>query len=211
MPCFFPLPAVKFVDIHGNSRVKVFSCQGHFEKHPTGTNVYYGGFPEKPSETSLHAYLSSFSSEFIKKNAALKLNGSSSYQRIDHFTPLEHFTVKCAKCIGCRQDHARDWALRCEHELRDHDKSCFLTLTYDEKHLPEDRSVDVRHLQLFFKRLRKKYGEGIRYIASGEYGDKRGRPHYHVLLFGLDFDDKKRYYRTNSKFGLYTSATLSRS
>lgn len=98
--------------------------------------------------------------------------------------------VPCGQCVGCRLEKSRQWAMRCMHEKRMFDESCFLTLTYDDEHLPKYNTLDKRDLQLFFKRLRKEYGEYIRYYACGEYGETTGRPHYHVLLFNLDFDDK---------------------
>lgn len=80
-------------------------------------------------------------------------------------------------------------------------KSVFITLTYDDEHLPADHSLHVEELQKFFKRLRKNYGEKIRYFACGEYGEKvrtffdikgqgeaLGRPHYHAIVFGLGND-----------------------
>ncbi len=135
-----------------------------------------------------------------------------------HFSPFPNakhrlVLIKCSKCIGCRLKHASDWSLRCQHELRSHKRSCFLTLTYDNEHLPKDRSLCIKHFQNFMKRLRKHIAgssaAGVRYFACGEYGDKYSRPHYHVLLFGYDFDDDKvQYYKTNSKTPIYTSGLL---
>ena len=52
---------------------------------------------------------------------------------------------------------------------------------------PLDFSIHKRELQLFFKRLRFNAGDReIKYFASGEYGDKFGRPHYHAIIFGID-------------------------
>ena len=117
--------------------------------------------------------------------------------------------VPCGQCIGCRLDRSREWAIRCVHEAKLYEDNCFVTLTYRDKDLPEDMSVDIRELQLFMKRLRKKYGEGIRFFGCGEYGEKTGRPHYHVLLFNHDFSDKKLFKRTD--YGdLYVSADLER-
>ncbi len=82
------------------------------------------------------------------------------------------------------------WAVRCHHEASLHKQKCFLTLTYNEEHLPENGSIEKRIMQLFIKRLRKKYGNGIRYLLCGEYGSKLMRPHYHVLLFGHNFKDQ---------------------
>lgn len=66
-----------------------------------------------------------------------------------------------------------------------HEKSCFVTLTYDEDHLPAGGTLVPREVQLFVKRLRKELPSGsLRYFLVGEYGDKDMRPHYHLALFG---------------------------
>lgn len=100
--------------------------------------------------------------------------------------------LPCGRCIGCRLERSRQWAMRLVHEKRFHERSSFITLTYDEKHLPEDRSLNVKHFQDFMKRLRKEEGENrIRFFHAGEYGAKRGRPHYHAIIFGQDFRDER--------------------
>lgn len=93
--------------------------------------------------------------------------------------------LPCGKCIGCKLDWARHWAVRCWHEAQMHCDSCFVTLTYDDAHLPADGSLNKRDLQLWIKRLRDKIAPvKVRYFAAGEYGEQGLRPHYHVLLFG---------------------------
>lgn len=58
--------------------------------------------------------------------------------------------------------------------------------------MPTDGSLDVTHFQKFMKRLRKKIRpKKVRYYHCGEYGDQTYRPHYHAILFGYDFKDKK--------------------
>lgn len=90
-----------------------------------------------------------------------------------------------------------------------HEENCFITLTYNEEHLPANKSLDVREFQLFMKRLRKKYEpKKIRFYACGEYGDNLGRPHYHACLFGHDFEDKKIWRETKNKDPLYRSHEL---
>jgi hypothetical protein len=96
-------------------------------------------------------------------------------------------TVPCGRCKGCRLEYSRQWAIRCIHEASMHEKNSFITLTYNEKHLPENLSLDKDELQRFFKRLRKETGQKFRYFACGEYGSKNHRPHYHAIIFGLDF------------------------
>lgn len=105
--------------------------------------------------------------------------------------------LPCGQCIGCRSDRAQEWAIRCGHEAMLHDASCFLTLTYDDQNVPADYSVDLRQVQLFVKRLRKRAGVVIRFFACGEYGDEFGRPHYHLLIFGFDFPDKTKWAERN--------------
>lgn len=102
----------------------------------------------------------------------------------------ERLDLPCGQCIGCRLERSRQWALRCMHEASLYERNCFLTLTYDESHLPQDRSLHLEHFQLFMKRLRRRYGSGIRFYHCGEYGERFSRPHYHALLFNHDFEDK---------------------
>lgn len=99
-------------------------------------------------------------------------------------------SLSCGQCIGCRLERSRQWACRIMHETSLYERNCFLTLTYDKKHLPKDGSLNLRHFQLFMKKLRKRFGKGIRFYHCGEYGERFGRPHYHAILFNFDFADK---------------------
>lgn len=83
---------------------------------------------------------------------------------------------------------ARDWAVRCALEWQDHERSCWATLTYDEQHLPP--TLEKRHLQLWLKRVRRV--RSMRFFASGEYGERTERPHYHVIVYGHDDADLLR-------------------
>lgn len=100
--------------------------------------------------------------------------------------PYTGLTIPCGHCILCREEQARQTAVRITHEATCHTENAFLTLTYDEANLPRFGSLDYRHLVLFWKRLRKTIGE-LRYYAVGEYGDKSLRPHYHACIFGHAF------------------------
>lgn len=100
-------------------------------------------------------------------------------------------SVPCGKCVGCYLTHAKGWAIRCMKEAKTHDENSFLTLTFDRDHCPSDGMLDKRVPQLFLKRLRKKIGKKVSYFLAGEYGGRFGRPHYHLLLFGYDFPDKR--------------------
>ncbi|QCQ85049.1 replication initiator protein [Blackfly microvirus SF02] len=121
--------------------------------------------------------------------------------------------IPCGKCQGCRLEQSRQWAMRCMHEKRMHREagSAFLTLTYDEKHLPKDYGLCKPDLQNFMKRLRKARTSGLRFFACGEYGEAFQRPHYHVLLFNTDFADKKKSLnQKEGSFDTYTSDELKR-
>lgn len=99
--------------------------------------------------------------------------------------------LPCGQCLGCRIRRSAEWAARCYHEAAMHEKNCFLTLTYHDRYLPKDGSLDHRDFQLFMKRFRKSISPTrVRYFMCGEYGSELGRPHFHALIFGYDFDDQ---------------------
>lgn len=89
-----------------------------------------------------------------------------------------------------------------------HSRNSFITLTYNQEHLPEDQGLNVKHWQDFAKRLRKKLGP-FRFIHCGEYGDRSLRPHYHACIFGLNFREDRKPFGNSSGHPLYTSQTLS--
>nr|AVQ10273.1 replication protein VP4 [Gokushovirinae environmental samples] len=118
--------------------------------------------------------------------------------------------LPCGQCVGCRLERSRQWAVRCVHEAKMHERNCVVTLTYNDAHLPDDGGLVKRHLQLFMKRLRKEFGNGIRFYACGEYGENTKRPHYHCILFNFDFADKRFYKKSKTGDNLYTSDTAER-
>lgn len=135
---------------------------------------------------------------FVNENGNVEYKIIGSAGQFEEIDP-ECIKVPCGHCIGCRLDQSRHWADRMMLELDHTKKGIFLTLTYDDEHVPftEDDlgefgalSLRKRDLQLFFKRLRKAYkGLELRYYAVGEYGSKTFRPHYHAIIFGLNPED----------------------
>ena len=120
-------------------------------------------------------------------------------------------SIPCGKCIGCRFEKSRQWALRCVHEASLHEENCFITLTYSPEHLPANHSLDKSHFQKFMKRLRKHFtGTTIRFYHCGEYGEKNNRPHYHACIFGMDFPDKVFQETTKNGDKLYRSPLLTK-
>jgi hypothetical protein len=120
----------------------------------------------------------------------------------------EPMQLACGQCIGCRIDRSKEWAARCIHESLMHQENCFVTLTYNDEHLPANKSLDKTHFQKFMKRLRKHFDDKqIRYFHCGEYGERLSRPHYHACLFGIDFHDRVPFGITND-IVTFTSQTL---
>lgn len=127
-----------------------------------------------------------------------------------HYNPnMKVINLPCGRCRGCRLEYARQWAIRCTHEAMMHEENSFLTLTFNNESLPPDGSLNVATFQKFMKKVRNHTKKkDLRYFHCGEYGDKYGRPHYHVLLFGHDFKDKKKHKLSSKNFNLYTSEKL---
>lgn len=157
--------------------------------------------------------LKGYKSIEVTKNGKRKLVFSSKLGYVD--MPLE---VPCGNCLGCRIDRSRQWAIRCEHEMQLHTHNCFITLTYAPEHLPEGGTLVVKHFQDFMKRLRRRLSNPsdkffvstdfkLRFFHCGEYGEKLGRPHYHAIIFGYDFPDKK-FFQNRGNNVLYRSDFL---
>lgn len=120
--------------------------------------------------------------------------------------------VPCGQCAGCKLEHSRQWAVRCMHELKMHAGSnwgsAMLNLTYDNKHLPYGYTLSLADYQNFLKKLRKVRGPGLRFFGCGEYGDKFGRPHYHIITFNYRPTDTKLVQRKET-YNYYSSESLS--
>lgn len=154
---------------------------------------------------------------YIEQN---KIEGWEKYQMIP-----------CGKCIGCKQDHQREWAIRCILEADNYESNYFITLTYDDKNKPWDDTfvntdtgeifeddgtwngyLEPKDMTDFIKRLRERWERkydhcGIRYFYCGEYG-KNERPHYHAIFFNLPIKaESLKVYRIDKETGkmLYTS------
>jgi hypothetical protein len=108
--------------------------------------------------------------------------------------------MECGQCLGCRMKKSSDWTTRVMLEAKFHTFCWFVTLTYSDKHLPEDYSCHVKHLQAFHHRLRKwlerrakaekRPPDRLRFHTVSDYGAEFWRPHYHGSYFGFDIPDR---------------------
>lgn len=121
---------------------------------------------------------------------------------------VKTLSLPCGSCVGCKLAHARTWANRCVHEASLHEFNCFITLTYSPDKLPPGNSLRYRDFQLFMKKLRKRFAMPVRFFMCGEYGTNRNHPHYHALLFGINFPDLISFSSNASGDVLYNSAML---
>lgn len=144
----------------------------------------------------------------------------------------EEFLLPCGDCIECRKNKALDWSSRALMEMQSYSPSevHFVTLTYSDENLPfvhtsyelgyefEDDleelpdqlpTLSIRDVQLFFKRLRKRWPDSdIRYMVCGEYGPTTARPHYHMILYGVPLTDLKPWRRGEKNDLIYRSQEI---
>jgi hypothetical protein len=113
------------------------------------------------------------------------------YEQMDYAGSLSIVsgtTVPCGTCAVCRRNRAAEWSVRLQHELHYHKDASFITLTYNNEHLPVNewnlQTLYKPDFQDFMKRFRKDLGRKIKMFACGEYGEQTGRPHYHAIIFG---------------------------
>lgn len=120
----------------------------------------------------------------------------------DKFTG-ENIPVPCSKCPPCKKRRTSGWSFRLVKEGERSTSALFVTLTYDTKYVPISEkgfmNLDKTHVQKFMKRLRKLSNTKLKYYACGEYGSKRMRPHYHIILFNSDKEKVEKAWALDNK------------
>lgn len=135
-----------------------------------------------------------------------------------YIPPGAKIPAPCGQCAPCLSNRKQLWTHRIMLESLGHHENSFVTLTYNDEHLPKDRSLNPDTLKKFFYRLRKRLPhKKFRYYAVGEYGTagQRGiNPHYHICLFGVGISEEqsiaKCWTEPNSKetYGYTYTGTL---
>jgi len=104
--------------------------------------------------------------------------------------------LPCGKCPNCMKRRTSGWSFRLIKEGERSETALFVTLTYDTKYVPLTKngfmSLNKRHIQTYMKRLRKLSDKKLKYYVCGEYGSKRDRPHYHMIIFNADAEKVER-------------------
>lgn len=214
MSCYNPMLAEKTGAVNPETGKPAYrfwkSFKGYLQEHPeaeqeirdTGT-VWIDTYKSSPGAVPTEPYANKFDGEFIGWRYRKKM-----------------IVLPCGQCLDCRCRHAQEWANRIMLEAQYHDKSYFITLTYDDMHVPRIRAPDgeevltlrPKDLQDFIKRLRRSQeyhkDNKIRYYAVGEYGSTTHRPHYHIIVFGLVLDDLKEIGRNKSGTLLHDSQKI---
>lgn len=117
-----------------------------------------------------------------------------------------YIQVPCGICANCVYSKQSSFVQRCYLESQSHLYwPWFVTLTYKDIFLPRDGELRVQDIQNFFKRFRVllerkfdgKYNVPIRYAYAGEYG-KRGRCHWHLIIWGLPTPSSKDFANVQS-------------
>lgn len=103
----------------------------------------------------------------------------------------EFIDVPCGVCPECRDSYFTSILQRALLESLS-SYLYFVTLTYDDSHIPfidldGERILyaDYTHVQNMFKRFRDSHSldREFRYLCVNEYGDTFSRPHIHILIF----------------------------
>jgi len=142
------------------------------------------------------------------QNAYKAIDGRVTFVRKDAISNLQ---LPCQSCIGCRLERSRQWGVRIMNEAQLYQDNMFITLTYDDDHLPIDESINVNHFQTFMKKYRNSLNtrvynlhtgrnnnitlikDRIRFFHCGEYGEDDRRPHYHAIIFNHQFGDLTKW------------------
>lgn len=120
--------------------------------------------------------------------------------------------IGCGQCLECKINKSKEWAQRSVAEAQMHFDNWFITLTYDDEHLPPAIPTFSRHnfefglwsplLYVDFVDFKKRLLEhfryhfnvdGIRFLMCGEYGPQSGRPHFHVIFYNLPLPDVEKH------------------
>lgn len=178
-----------------NQRALYFLSQGGQLHGMTLSTAYpYGSWFRRQAYAALRHRQQS--DEFIAScYVTLDYQGVEQVEQLFHYVPCGH----CPLCVKARHDA---YVVRATLESQLYDcPPYFFTLTYNETHCPKDKELNYRDVQLWLKRLRKHCSSthlptDFRVMVAGEYGSRRGRPHWHVIMWNNPYrtDERNQFY-----------------
>lgn len=119
----------------------------------------------------------------------------------------------CGKCRACKLRKVNEKMIISIFAAQEYKKKGqFLTLTFNDEHLPD--GLDHSIIAAFMKRLRRLDGTpDVKAFIAGEYGEKSGREHWHILFYNHKYDLELvrkawRHPRTKESFGFVYDGTL---
>ena len=117
--------------------------------------------------------------------------------------------LPCGKCPNCMKRRTSGWSFRLIKEGERSETALFVTLTYDTNYVPLTNNgymtLNKRDIQNFMKRLRKLSDRKLKYYVCGEYGSKRDRPHYHLIIFNADAEKVQQAWSYYKPGGMYVA------
>lgn len=128
-------------------------------------------------------------------------NNVKFYDNIYQYGTRKLYPVPCHFCEGCRIDRRSLWERRITSEFVKY-RSAFVTLTYDDFHLPWNRgsalpTVRMKDVSKWLDNFRHQVRKipvlprfstyDFKVVFVSEYGSATKRPHYHGLILGLDW------------------------
>lgn len=123
------------------------------------------------------------------------------------FPPNYWIQIPCGNCLDCQKRKFRDYRMRLLYELQQYPNSIFVTLTFDNLSLSRFKDNPNKSIRLFLDRIRKVYGKQVRHWFVAEFGKKRGRLHYHGILFNISIgnDELEQYWKYGNTFVGYAN------
>lgn len=116
--------------------------------------------------------------------------------------------IPCGRCMQCRislQKKLLDRMFCAYHYYNG--ISAYVTFTYDDNHLVfktgyVNPTLSKEDLHKYLDKIKHQLRDvDYQYYVCGEYGDKFGRPHYHALFFGLDYQIYYKFFQNSWKKG----------
>lgn len=121
---------------------------------------------------------------------------------ISKYDELEGIIFKCGTCLECRRERGNSWRIRLREEMKEHEKSMFVTLTFSDESIAslieacdgvdEANTVAKKAIRRMLERIRKQTGRSVKHWFIVEIGgSSTERIHIHGIIFGEHWTNEK--------------------